>query len=261
MDITCRVCDEVIPVPDKLRGKRVQCPACGELVRVPDPQAAAAVAEFVDDEPGSVASQSCPMCGAANRVSARQCHACGEELAGGEEVIGAGLWREGRLLVMRKSAELPFVCVKTNQPADGWLRRKLYWHHPAIYLVALVNLIIYAIVAVCVQKKADIRVGLCRDRIVRRRWAIAIGWLSALAGLGLCIAGCAGLDTPGGEMAWLILAGLAVGFVGAITGLVLSSVVSPAKITDEFVWLKGVHPDFLEPLPEWPGEPEPRRRR
>jgi hypothetical protein len=28
--------------------------------------------------------------------------------------------------------------------------------------------------------------------------------------------------------------------------------VYPARITNDFVYLKGVHPDFLARLPEWP---------
>ena len=49
----------------------------------------------------------------------------------------AGVWRDGRLLVMHKSAQLPDRCVKSNQPADGRLLRKMYWHHPLIFLSLL----------------------------------------------------------------------------------------------------------------------------
>jgi hypothetical protein len=31
--------------------------------------------------------------------------------------------------------------------------------------------------------------------------------------------------------------------------------VAPARITDDYVWLKGVNPAFLADLPEWPYEP------
>src|SRR5687768_6974211 len=42
----------------------------------------------------------------------------------------AGLWREGNVMVMHKLAPLPDICLKSNQPAVGRLKRKLSWHHP-----------------------------------------------------------------------------------------------------------------------------------
>jgi hypothetical protein len=43
-------------------------------------------------------------------------------------------------------------------------------------------------------------------------------------------------------------------FLGAIIwGVVAVRVVSPAKIDDKFVWLKGVNEDYLNRFPEWPG--------
>jgi len=273
MKISCPACDASLNAPDRLVGKRVKCPHCGEAVLVEDSEAAEELDEFLEEEdaeelpPRRSAStpQTCPMCGAQNKATSETCGNCGEELRGSDDVvIGEGIWRDGKQLVMRKSAELPYRCVKTNLPADGWLRRKLHWHHPAVYVSLLAGLLIYVILALCLQKKADIRIGLCAAALKRRRWAMAIGWLSALTGIGLCIVGCAGLDTPGNDvMGWLVLVGLIVGFAGAITGLAMSSMVSPAKITDEFVWLKGVHADFLDSFPDWPGDEEmlPKRKR
>jgi hypothetical protein len=39
---------------------------------------------------------------------------------------------------------------------------------------------------------------------------------------------------------------------GIIYGKLGSRILAPAKITDRFVWLKGVHPDYLDSLPEFP---------
>jgi hypothetical protein len=36
-----------------------------------------------------------------------------------------------------------------------------------------------------------------------------------------------------------------------IYGLVASRLVAPTRITKDYVWLKGVHPDFLAELPPW----------
>jgi predicted RNA-binding Zn-ribbon protein involved in translation (DUF1610 family) len=269
LKIACPSCTANLNVPERLVGKHVRCPRCGDPLLVEDPEAVGELDDFVEAEevappPRRVAgTQTCPMCGAKNKVSAAQCTECGEELSGEEASAGEGVWRDGKKLVMRKTATLPYRCIKSNQPADGWLRRKLYWHHPAIYLLILLHLFIYVIVAICVRKKADIEVGLCDAWFRRRRWTIALTWLVALVALGVCIAGCAGLETPGSQLGgWLIAGGLIGGFIGVITGLILGTVVSATKITDEYVWMKGVHPDFLKSLPEWPGEDElPSRKR
>ena len=38
--------------------------------------------------------------------------------------------------------------------------RKVYWHHPGVYALILINLIVYAIVAAIVRKRADTESGL-----------------------------------------------------------------------------------------------------
>lgn len=268
LKISCSSCSATLNASERLVGKRVKCPRCGEAVLVEDPSGPAELEDFVEDDadvspPTSTAkSVTCPMCGAKNKSTAIQCKECGEELSG-EGGTGAGVWRDGQVLVMRKTAQLPYRCIKTNEPADGWLRRKLHWHHPLVYVTILAGLLIYVVIALCLQKRAVIRVGLCDAWFRRRRWTIALTWLAALVGIGVCIAGCAGLDRPGSQLGgWLIAFGFFGGLFGVIIGLIFGSVVSPAKITDEYVWLKGAHPDFLNSLPEWPGEDAlPSRRK
>lgn len=163
-----------------------------------------------------------------------------------------GVWRDGKLLVMSKNAELPARCVKTNEPTDRRLKRSLYWHDPLLYLLILAGVLVYAIVAMIVRKTATVNVGLSPQRIARRRWGIAIGWLSFFVGVVLVIVGISN-STPKNSMAILVLVGLLGGLIGIIVGAVLAQVVTAAKITDDYVWLKGVHPDYLAALPAWSG--------
>jgi DNA-directed RNA polymerase subunit M/transcription elongation factor TFIIS len=256
MKLACPSCTANLNAPDRLIGKEVECPRCGEPVLVVDPNSVEELEEFLDEEESPSATKprgamlTCPMCGAKNQPSAVTCPSCGENAAAGAEV-----WRDGKKLIMRKTAELPYRCLKTNQPADGWLRRKLFWHHPAVYFALMANLIIYAILAVCLQKKADIRVPLCQARLNRRRWMILFTWLCALGGIAAFVVGLMSLDRPDKNLApLLIFGGLFGGLFGTIIGLILMTVVSPAKITDDYVWLKGVHPAYLDELPDWPGD-------
>jgi hypothetical protein len=53
---------------------------------------------------------------------------------------------------------------------------------------------------------------------------------------------------------WLVSLGLLSSLGGLLYGLNASTLVTASRITENYFWLKGVHPDFLADLPEWPGE-------
>lgn len=160
-----------------------------------------------------------------------------------------GVWRQGKLLVMHKMAMLPDVCIKSNQPADGYrLKRKLSHHHPAIALAVLVNVLLYIILAAILSKRVTVMIGLSpRWRAIRKR-RILISWIGGLAGLGLMIFGLVTLDGPqrnngaGGILAVLGIVAM-VGFL--FYGLLSARMISAKKIDDEYIYIKGAHPDFL----------------
>lgn len=165
-----------------------------------------------------------------------------------------GVYRQGKLLVMHKSAKLPDRCVKSNEPAFGrTLKRSLTWHHPAIYLSILVSILIYVILALILRKTATIYIGLSDLYFAKRIRAIMLGWGFVLAGIVLFIVGIVYIDQEE-WMGLLIPGGIFVGLAAAIYGLIAARMVSPQKITDTHVYLKGVHPDYLAELPEFPGE-------
>lgn len=169
-------------------------------------------------------------------------------------VTDPGLWRRGNVLVMRKGSQLPARCVKSNQPTSRWLKRRLYWHHPAIYLTILLHILIYVILALILRKTATIYVGLSDEWFAKRHRAMFIGWFLVLAGVGLFIASLA-TGNRSDAFPWLLVASPLVFVGGAIYGLLAARMVAAERISDEYVWLKGVHPSFLADLPEWPYRP------
>lgn len=161
---------------------------------------------------------------------------------------GSGAWRDKSTLVMSQGAALPDRCIKCNEPAHGLrLKRKLTWHHPAIYLLIFVALLIYLVVALILRKRATVEIGLCERHLAKRRKNILITWLVFSLGVaGLIMAAVA-------EDGTYLLVG-AILLLGAIIyGLVVVRVVVPSKIDDKFVWLRGVNKNYLDLLPQWPG--------
>lgn len=166
-------------------------------------------------------------------------------------VEGGGLWRSGRFLVMDKASTLPDTCVSCNAPAEGFtLRRRLAWHSPWWYLLLLGNLLIYIVAALIVQKKADIRVGLCPLHRGRRRTFLMIAWSLVILGVALPF-GLGILDPDAAIFGIMALPVLLL--TGALVGLYGGRVVYPKRINDQFVWIGGVSPVLLERLPEWQG--------
>jgi predicted Zn finger-like uncharacterized protein len=165
----------------------------------------------------------------------------------GEVKQGQKVWRSGNKLVIHVNAVLPDRCVKTNQPSQGQrLKRNLYWHHPAFYLLLLLNAIIYLIVSLSVRKRATIEIGVSDAVMEKRKLAITAGWVLGLGGIAVFVLGLAyeslGVLIPTGIVAFL------VGIVWAMTGV---NIVTPARIDGEYVWLRGINKEYLAALPEW----------
>jgi hypothetical protein len=169
-----------------------------------------------------------------------------------QELDKSGIWRQGSLLVMRKDAALPDRCIKSNVLTDRKLKRSLNWHHPAIFLSILISICIYIILALILSKKATIYIGLSDEWFAKRGRAMMIGWGSVLASIAMVIVGAAMVDRNG-AFGILIIAGLVLFLFGAIYGLVASRMVSPTKIDDAYVWLKGANAEYLASFPAWPG--------
>ena len=157
------------------------------------------------------------------------------------------IWCDNSTLVMTKEALLPNRCVKCNEPTGERLKRKLTWHHPAIYLTVLISILVYAVIALVLRKSATVNLGLCEDHLSIRRRNIAITWVMGLVSV-FCFPVALILEEP---------IALAIGclllLATAIYGVVTLRVVVPTKIDDHFVWLKGINPDYLRDLPQWHG--------
>ncbi|HEV7475589.1 MAG TPA: hypothetical protein VGN90_16155 [Pyrinomonadaceae bacterium] len=214
----------------------------------------------------------CAQCGLINFATATQCKRCGilfvqtvssptgSNLQGFITADGyvlppppsvglplTGIWRDKQTLVMSKEAQLPQRCVKCNAVTNGRMTRKLSWHHPAIFAVLLVNLLVYLIVAMIVRKRATVEIGLCDEHRAKRQTYIWITLVLVMLGFGGFVVAIMAED---GLPA---LVGLLLLLASLVFGVFAIRLVSPSKIDERFVWLRGVHSDYLNQFPSWPG--------
>lgn len=159
-----------------------------------------------------------------------------------------GTWRDGTLLVLVPDASLPHRCVKCNEPADEPTKsRRVYWHSPWIYALILINVLVYALVALIVRKKAVIAPGLCSTHKSRRRTVIAIAWALLLAGIALVTLGVR--SNAGGQ----VLSGLLLILIAAIVSTSGVRILRAKRIDAQYVRLKGCGTAFLDSMPPFAG--------
>jgi len=160
----------------------------------------------------------------------------------------SGIWRSGRKLVTSVNATFPQRCLRCNAPADGKpIKRKLYWHPPAVYLALLLGIIVYVVIAMVTRKNALAFVSICQPHRSARRMVILISWLLVLGGIGAGIAGIAN------ESGWLGGLGGVAFLGGLIFGIVRGRLIVPYKIDKDHMWLGGCGAEFLAGFPEWNG--------
>jgi len=155
-----------------------------------------------------------------------------------------GVWRHGKKLVMTRQATLPDRCIRTNQPANGnRLTCKLAWHEPAFYLLLLPGILPYVVFALIFRKKATIEVGF--TEAFTRALRIAVIGSRTLFLLGFVLL--AFTDQ--------VIIGLLAMVVAIVWGVVWTRTVTAVRIEDNYIWLKGVHRDYLAALPLWTPPP------
>ncbi|MFO0724112.1 MAG: hypothetical protein U1E65_10040 [Myxococcota bacterium] len=158
-----------------------------------------------------------------------------------------GVWRVGKNLKFGKGAPLPERCVKCNARMDRKVKRSLYYHHWAIYLLLLFNPLIYLVVALIVRKSARVEVPLCAQHAGRARlgmWLGALCLLTLFGGFGVA----ASVDAPA-----LIALVFVAFFAQLVAAIILANVLRPVRIDKDFVEARGCGEAFLVTLPEWGG--------
>ncbi|MFI5381724.1 MAG: hypothetical protein ACHRHE_20700 [Tepidisphaerales bacterium] len=162
-----------------------------------------------------------------------------------------GCWRRGGcVIVARTCAALPPICFKCGQPTERYKLHELTWHHPLFYFLA--PTILFAIIILCVQEKAKIRIPVCETHYRKHCNWITISCLTVLAGIGIGV-GIAWANRGLGRTEDVALFGLLAGLFATMLALVLYNhfgrIAHATRIDAHFVRLGGAGEQFLNRLP------------
>ena len=220
----------------------MRCPKCG-LMQSSEPQCkrCGAALALGSRLPARSASAAVRPPAAPDSKSANPYAPPAAESHGTPYAANGNLFRDGKLLVARDGAPFPDRCVRCNGPAEGYrLKKTFYWHPPGWYVLIFASVLIYAVVAMIIRKKATFELSLCRRH--RRRRVFLIG-----VGLGIPVLVLIGWIATGSDvMGPMLLIAVLVGSVAAVVG---AQTMTPKKIADGYAHLKGAHPEFLSRLP------------
>jgi hypothetical protein len=149
----------------------------------------------------------------------------------------------GSVLFVAKDSDLPQRCIKCNGPVTAPPKLKtFYWHASGWYLLILLNLLIYALVAFFVRKKIRVSPALCEAHRTLRRNRVA-GSLALFVALFM-----GGVVSAGNETALISLASFLGSLVCLIVAVISARTIYPIEIHDRGARFKGCGKAFLQSL-------------
>ncbi len=97
---------------------------------------------------------------------------------------------QGQHILGKDKIILPHACVKCGEQlsendSSGRKKKDLYWVHPAIYLLVLLQLLIFLIVYLVTRKKCHVEYSVCHDCSfkLRMNWLYFVLSLAGLVGM------------------------------------------------------------------------------
>jgi hypothetical protein len=140
------------------------------------------------------------------------------------------------------------MCVKCGgQNNVTQIKRNFGWHPPWLYLLIIPGVLIYAIVASILMKRAMLQVPLCEEHRAARRRKLVIGTILLVGFLPFGIAVTATAPDYAG-WAWLIA--IAMFFAGLFITALAFAILKPSFIDDNVSVYKGACDTYLGQLPQ-----------
>lgn len=162
----------------------------------------------------------------------------------------AGVYRDGKNLIVMRGAELPLICVRCGQPATGGrLLKKFYWHERWLYLLLLPGVIWYAIAALIVRKRMDLGIPMCAQHRFRYQ---QLRLAAILMMIGSSIFVIVSFFVSADNLIYSMLAFFVLLLAGFITWLVAGLILTPKFIDAALGVFSGPGEQFLSQLPPKP---------
>jgi hypothetical protein len=167
------------------------------------------------------------------------------------------VWRNDKLIVMRKGVDLPGRCILCNETTEPGKPRRILYLNIWLQLVMLVLFLVFnvlalipiIIVSLIFRKTAKVGIPVC-EKHRRKRLLVTLTTLTLLAAsiaLGVMALRIPVYQDP---IFWVA----AVVFGGAfVLAIIRGQLLRAKKIDKESVILKGAKPPFLDSLPVYPG--------
>ena len=159
------------------------------------------------------------------------------------EIRGTKCSRDGKIAVVHAGNDLPPRCITCNDPAKEPTKEvKLYWHSPWLYLLILINPVIYLLVAILARRSVKVSPGLCETHVSKRnrRLLVIFGLCAGAAVIGIAQQFAA---KPDGALAFYLLAAVLL-----IVALFATRKIYAKKITKEYARVGGCKEPFLASL-------------
>lgn len=176
----------------------------------------------------------------------------------GQDLAEKGVYREGKLLIVGRDADLPNTCVKCNGPCEApKLPVTFHWRPGSALTWWLAGLVLGPFVGVALAGfRETIRLGLCTiHRAQRRRRRLAAFVVGAITVLVLLTAAYRVLfdEFPTDRLSafGIFLIGSVFALLGGWSGIkVCPEVVRARRIEGGFIWIDGPCQEFLSQFPQ-----------
>lgn len=170
---------------------------------------------------------------------------------------GDHCWRDGKIVVLRAGHDFPARCICCNTPAAPPRKaRTLSWHSPWLFLLILLNIIVYLVVALLVRRRVRLHPVLCAAHAAARRRGLWTGGGILLLGLMVLFSGAANAAAGlSGLRDALLLAGTLLMLAAVWVASRVPASLSAARIDKQVIRVRGAGEPFLASLPPFVGLP------
>ncbi len=129
-------------------------------------------------------------------------------------------------------------------------RKTFYWHPPVVYVGLLAGLLPYVILALVLRKSGTIQLGLCQRHKRKRLWNVLAGLITSALSIAVFVI--AGQTNDSTISAALVSIGIVMLLAGIVWAALAARTLSPTKIDDRTLWLRGAGDKLLDALPNGP---------